>query len=71
MKPDIQSRLRKDSGEDFLEVIKEINKWDAETKGLLGDRLLRATIFLSKGEIKRFREIKEMVTCTPFQYRFE
>ncbi len=60
LKPDIQCRLKKDFGDDFMEVIKEINQWDAETKGLLGDRLLRATIYLSRGRLKRFKEVKEM-----------
>ena len=59
MKPDIQNRLQKDFVDDFMKVVEEINKWDAETKGLLGDRILRATIQLANGNLEEFKRIKK------------
>lgn len=59
MKPDIQKRLKDDFGDDLHSILKEINEWDAQTKSLLDDRLLRSVIFLSKGKIESFLEIKE------------
>ncbi|MGF1530616.1 MAG: hypothetical protein ACFCU4_04585 [Puniceicoccaceae bacterium] len=59
MKPDIQKRLKDEFGDDFYSILKEINEWDAQTKSLLDDRLLRSAIFLSRGKIESFLAIKE------------
>jgi len=58
---DIQAQLKRDFGpEAFFDILRDINEWDAQTKGLLDNRLLRAVIFLCHGDRDEFLRLKEL-----------
>jgi hypothetical protein len=60
MKTDIYQKIEKDFGGDLKLAIEQINILDARSKGLVGDRMLRAMVFLAKGNIDRFKQVIEL-----------
>ena len=60
MKTDIYQKIERDFGDDLQRAIEQVEILDACTKGLIGDRMLRAMVFLSKGKIERFKQIIEL-----------
>ena len=57
MKTDIYQKIEYDFKENKDLALHEIDILEAKTKGLIGDRLLRAMVFLAGGNINSFREI--------------
>jgi hypothetical protein len=60
MKTDIYQKIEIDFGDDLKLAIEHIEILDARSKGLVGDRLLRAMVFLAKGNIERFKQVIEL-----------
>ena len=60
MKTDIYQRIERDFGDDLKLAIEQVEILDARTKGLIGNRLLRAMVFLSKGNIDSFKQVIEL-----------
>lgn len=60
MKTDIYQKLQRDFGPQLQEAIGEIEAVDAATKGLISDRIIRAVIYLSKGDLERLRKQIEL-----------
>ena len=60
MKTDIYQKIEKDFGSDLKQAIEQINILDARSKGLVSDRMLRAMVFLAKGNIERFKQVIEL-----------
>jgi len=60
MKTDIYQKIERDFGDDLKLAIEQVEILDARTKGLIGNRLLRAMVFLSKGNIDRFKQVIEL-----------
>jgi len=60
MKTDIYQKIERDFGDDLKLAIEQVDILDARTKGLIGNRLLRAMVFLSKGNIDRFKQVIEL-----------
>ena len=60
MKTDIYQKIERDFGDDLKLAIEQVEILDARTKGLIGNRLLRAMVFLSKGSIDRFKQVIEL-----------
>ena len=60
MKTDIYQKMERDFGCDLPLAMEEVDLLDASTKGLIGDRMLRAMIFLAKGNIARFKQVIEL-----------
>jgi len=60
MKTDIYQKIEHDFGPDLNLAIEQIEILDARSKGLVGDRMLRAMVFLAKGSIDRFKQVIEL-----------
>jgi hypothetical protein len=60
MKTDIYQKIERDFGGDLNLAIEQIEILDACSKGLIGDRMLRAMVFLSNGNIERFKQVIEL-----------
>ncbi len=60
MKTDIYQKIELDFGDGLKLAIEKIEILDARSKGLVGDRMLRAMVFLAKGNIERFKQIIEL-----------
>jgi hypothetical protein len=60
MKTDIYQKIERDFGDDLKLAIEQIEILDARSKGLVGDRMLRAMVFLAKGNIERFKQVIEL-----------
>ncbi|MEY4482823.1 MAG: hypothetical protein RL693_275 [Verrucomicrobiota bacterium] len=52
---DIYQKIEHDFGADASMVHAELSLLDAHTKGLIPNRLIRAIIYLSKGDLSEFR----------------
>ena len=60
MKTDIYQKVEKDFGPEAKLAIEQIEILDARSKGLVSDRMLRAMVFLAKGDIERFKQVIEL-----------
>jgi hypothetical protein len=60
MKTDIYQKIERDFGDDLKLAIEQVEILDARSKGLVGTHVLRAMIFLAKGNIERFKQIIEL-----------
>jgi hypothetical protein len=60
MQTDIYQKIEKDFGFDSKLAIEQIEILDARSKGLVSDRMLRAMVFLAKGNIERFKQVIEL-----------
>ena len=60
MKTDIYQKIERDFGDDIKLAIEQIEILDARSKGLVGNRMLRAMVFLAKGSIDRFKQVIEL-----------
>ena len=60
MKTDIYQKIESDFGSDLKQAIEQIEILDARSKGMVGDRMLRAMVFLAKGDIERFKQVIEL-----------
>lgn len=60
MKNDIYQKVEKDFGPEAKLAIEQIEILDARSKGLVSDRMLRAMVFLAKGDIERFKQVIEL-----------
>jgi hypothetical protein len=60
MKTDIYQKIERDFGNDLKLAIEQIEILDARSKGLIENRMLRAMVFLSKGNIDRFKQVIEL-----------
>ncbi len=60
MKTDIYQKIELDFGGDLKSAIEQVEILDARSKGLIGDRMLRAMVFLAKGNIERFKQVIEL-----------
>ena len=60
MKTDIYQKIELDFGDDLNPAIEQVEILDARSKGLIGDRMLRAMVFLAKGNIERFKQVIEL-----------
>jgi hypothetical protein len=60
MKTDIFQKIEKDFGTDFNLALEQVEMLEVLTKGLISDRMLRAMVFLAKGDIDRFTEVIEL-----------
>ena len=56
MSVDIYQKIESDFGANAHEVHETLKDLDAKTKGLISNRVIRAIIFLSNGEISTFQE---------------
>jgi hypothetical protein len=66
MKTDIHQKIARDFGQDLKQAIEQVEMLDARSKGLINDRLLRAMVFLAKGNMKRFKQVIEL-GCTDYR----
>lgn len=57
MKADILQKIEKDFAEHHQFAIKQIEVFDAKHKGLLTDRILRAVVFLAKGNSEKLMQV--------------
>jgi hypothetical protein len=53
---DIYQKIENDFGERANEVREELKVLDAKTKGMIGNRIIRAIVYLSNGDISTFHE---------------
>ncbi|PML75732.1 hypothetical protein [Enterovibrio norvegicus] len=53
---DIYQQIDKDFGDRANEVHEVLNVLDAKTKGMISNRVIRAIVYLSKGDISTFHE---------------
>lgn len=60
MKADIYQKIETDFGDDLKLAIEQINILEACSKALVADRMLRAMVFLVKGNIDRFKQVIEL-----------
>ena len=60
MKTDIYQKIELDFGDDLKLAIEQVEILDARSKGLIGNRMLRAMVFLAKGNIERFKQVIEL-----------
>ena len=60
MKADVYQKIEKDFGSDLNLAIELIETVDAHSKGLVSDRILRAIVFLAKGDIDRLKQVIEL-----------
>ena len=60
MKTDIYQKIERDFGNDLKLVIEQVEILDARSKGLIGDRMLRAMVFLAKGNIDRLKQVIQL-----------
>lgn len=60
MKTDIYQKIENDFGSEAKLAIEQIEILDARSKGLVSDRMLRAMVFLAKGDIERFKQVIEL-----------
>jgi hypothetical protein len=60
MKTDIYQKIERDFGDDLKLAIEQIEILDARSKGLVGERMLRAMVFLAKGSIEHFKQVIEL-----------
>ena len=60
MKTDIYQKIENDFGPEAKLAIEQIEILDARSKGLVSDRMLRAMVFLAKGDIERFKQVIEL-----------
>ena len=60
MKTDIYQKIELDFGDDLELAIEQVEILDARSKGLIGNRMLRAMVFLAKGNIERFKQVIEL-----------
>ncbi len=59
MNIDIYQKIENDFSENLDQAIEQVEMLDARSKGLVSDRLLRAMVFLAKGNIGNFKNIIE------------
>ncbi len=57
MTDDICQTITRDFGADLPLVIEALEGLDSHGQAMEGDRLLRATLFLAKGDIERLRRV--------------
>jgi hypothetical protein len=57
MNTDIYQKIENDFGPEAKLAIEQIEILDARSKGLVSDRMLRAMVFLAKGDIERFKQV--------------
>lgn len=60
MKTDIYQKIERDFGSDSKLAIEHIEILDARSRGLVSDRMLRAMVFLAKGDIEKFQQVIEL-----------
>ena len=60
METDIYQKLEADFGNCFEEARDQIDMLDAETKGLIDNRILRAIIYLASGNIEQMKSMIEL-----------
>ncbi len=60
MKTDIYQKIENDFGPEAKLAVEQIEILDARSKGLVSDRMLRAMVFLAKGDIERFKQVIEL-----------
>jgi len=53
---DIYQKIESDFGERANEVHEELKVLDAKTKGMISNRIIRAIVYLSNGDISTFHE---------------
>lgn len=53
---DIYQKIENDFGERANEVHEELKVLDAKTKGMIGNRIIRAIVYLSNGDVSTFHE---------------
>lgn len=59
MATDIYQKIEKDFGADSKKIMEEIEFMNAQSKGLIGNRFLRAIVYLAKGNFDDFRYFAE------------
>jgi hypothetical protein len=57
---DIYKKIESDFGEKANEVHEELKIVDAKTKGMISNRIIRAIVYLSNGDISTFHEKIEL-----------
>jgi len=60
LETDIYQKIEHDFGADTPSAIALLEEIDAKTKGLIGNRMLRAMVFLADGDLDRFRDVIEL-----------
>lgn len=60
MLTDIYQKLESDFGEKSSLAIEALDQLDAETKGFVGPRLVRAMLYLAKGDIGALRRVIDL-----------
>jgi len=60
VKTDIYQKMERDFGDGLGEAIEQIELLEAETKGLIDNRLLRAILFLADGDLEEFKQVIEL-----------
>ncbi|WP_036187869.1 hypothetical protein [Marinobacterium lacunae] len=53
---DIYQKIENDFGERANEVHEELKVLDAKTKGMISNRIIRAIVYLSNGDVSTFHE---------------
>lgn len=66
MKNDILSYIKVKWPNDYNKIIEIINIWDAMTKGMLDDRLLRSVLFISNGSVE---SVEKLIELSRIDYR--
>ena len=59
MATDIYQKIENDFGTDSQKVMEEIKFMNAQSKGMIGNRILRAVVYLAKGNFDDFRYFAE------------
>lgn len=65
MPVDIYQKIQRDFGSQANQVRAILEEVDARTKGLIENRLIRSMIYLSEGDIDKFRAIVELARTDP------
>jgi hypothetical protein len=60
MKTDVYQKITADFGADYKYAIELLDELDAQTKGLISDRVLRAIIFLASGNTTKLKRTIEL-----------
>lgn len=53
---DIYQKIENDFGESARYIHEELKILDAKTKGMIGNRIIRAIVYLANGDVSTFRE---------------
>jgi hypothetical protein len=53
---DIYQKIEKDFGDTAKEIHKTLETLDAKTKNIIGNRIIRAIIYLANGDVVKFHE---------------